>query len=59
MYYSVTDFPTREYVEMVLESQNSQSIKAVKLRIKNKKDWEGKQTAPYSELYDLLEELKK
>ena len=59
MYYDPTDFPCRDLVYRVLGSSRPESIMAVKTRIKNKKNWETDDTAPYSELNDLLKQLDK
>lgn len=59
MYYDPTDFPSRNLVYKILENSRPQSVKAVKTRISNKKDWETDDTAPYSELNDLLKQLDK
>lgn len=59
MYYTVTDFPTREFTEKVLKTHKEESISAIEKRIKNKKDWEKVDQAPYSELNHLLESLKR
>jgi hypothetical protein len=58
MYYSVTDFPTRELTEKILLAQGPGGITAVEQRISNKKEWEQKDEAPYSELEYLLSKLK-
>lgn len=57
MYYDPTDFPSRNLVFDILEKSHPESIKAVKTRITNKKEWETDETAPYSELKDLLKNL--
>lgn len=57
MYYDPTDFPSRNLVYKILENSRPESIKAVKTRIINKKEWETVDTAPYSELKDLLDQL--
>ena len=59
MYYDPTDFPSRNLVYKILENSRPESIKAVKTRINNKKGWETDDTAPYSELKDLLKQLDK
>lgn len=59
MYYDPTDFPGRNLVYKILENSRPESVKAVKTRISNKKDWETDDTAPYSELNDLLKQLDK
>ena len=59
MYYDPTDFPSRNLVYKILENSRPESVKAVKTRISNKKDWETDDTAPYSELNDLLKQLDK
>lgn len=59
MYYDPTDFPCRNLVYKILENSRPESIKAVMSRINNKKGWETDDTAPYSELKDLLKQLDK
>lgn len=59
MYYDPTDFPSRNLVYKIFENSRPESVKAVKTRISNKKDWETDETAPYSELNDLLKQLDK
>lgn len=59
MYYDPTDFPGRHLVYKILENSRPESIKAVRTRISNKKKWETDNTAPYSELKDLLKQLDK
>lgn len=58
MYYTVTDFSTIRYTEKVLFSHQQQSINVLEKRIKNKKEWEREDSAPYSDLKELLEKLK-
>lgn len=58
LYYTVTDFSTREKTEKVLLSHRQESIKAVKERMKNKKEWESEGGAPFSELEYLLKQLE-
>lgn len=57
MYYDPTDFPCRTLVYDILENSRPESIEAVKNRIRLKKNWETDDTAPYSELKDLLKQL--
>lgn len=59
MYYDPTDFPSRNAVFTILENSRPESIKAVKTRINNKKEWETDNTAPYSELNELLKQIDK
>lgn len=59
MYYDPTDFPSRDLVFSVLEKNKVESINAIKNRIKNKKDWETSDSAPYSELNNLIKQLEK
>ncbi len=59
MYYDPTDFPTRDLVFSVLEKNKLESIQAIKDRIKDKKEWEDDDSAPFSELKHLIEKLKK
>jgi hypothetical protein len=57
MYYDPTDFSSRDLVFKVLQKNRQGSIKAIKTRIINKKEWETEDIAPFSELNDLLKEL--
>jgi hypothetical protein len=59
MYYDPTDFPTRELVEPVFNKNKRAALLAVNKRLKNKKKWENKETAPYSDLVGLKERLSK
>ena len=59
MYYDPTDFSVRPLVFNILKDSKPESTKAVEMRIKNKKEWETDDTAPYSELNDLLMQLDK
>jgi hypothetical protein len=58
MYYDPTDFPSRNLVYNVLKENVQLSIQAVNNRIRNKKEWESKESAPYSDLEYLLEKLE-
>jgi len=58
MYYDPTDFPSRSLVYRVLRDNKQRSIEAVKNRIKNKKEWENEEIAPFSELKNLLQRLE-
>lgn len=59
MYYDPTDFPSRNLVYKILENNRSESVKAVKTRISKKKEWETDDTAPYSDLKNLLKQFDK
>jgi hypothetical protein len=59
MYYDPIDFPSRKLTFNVLQKSRPESMEAIKTRIKNKKEWETDDTAPYSELNYLLQELDK
>ena len=59
MYYDPTDFPTRKLTEKVLSKNRQKSMKAIRTRMDNKKEWESEKSAPYSELNYLLEKVKK
>ena len=59
MYYDPTDFPTRDLVLPVLLQDKSAGLKAIEQRIRKKKKWENNDTAPFSDLLSLREELKK
>lgn len=58
MYYSPTDFPSLHLIPELLKKNKPESVEAVKKRIQNKKEWENNNTAPYSELYKLLQQLE-
>ena len=58
MYYDPTDFPSIDLIIPILKNSRPESISAVKSRIENKKDWETNDTAPFSELSELLDQLK-
>jgi len=58
MYYDPTDFPSRGLVYEVLKENKTVSIEAVIKRINNKKEWESDDTAPYSDLVELLKRLE-
>jgi hypothetical protein len=58
MYYSPTDFPSLHLIPELLKKNKPESIEAVKNRIQNRKEWENKNTAPYSDLYKLLQQLE-
>lgn len=58
MYYDPTDFSCRDDIYKILKQNLFEGTKAVERRIKNKKEWENKNSAPYSELQDLLTKLK-
>ena len=53
-----TDFPSRQLIYEILKNSRPSSIEAVKTRIKNKKEWESTDTAPYADLNDLLRKLE-
>jgi len=58
MYYDPTDFPSIPKIYQILKDSRPQSIEAVKERIINKKEWESEDTAPYSDLKNLLKHLE-
>lgn len=58
MYYDPTDFSGGSLVYKILMNSRPESLKAVKFRMINKKEWETEETAPFSELNDLLKNLK-
>ncbi|ABG58572.1 hypothetical protein CHU_1300 [Cytophaga hutchinsonii ATCC 33406] len=58
MYYSPTDSPTLYLIPELLKKNKPESIEAVKKRIQNKKEWENENTAPYKDLYKLLQQLQ-
>ena len=59
MYYTVTDFSSQELTENVLQAHKTQSISAIKNRMKNKMEWETDDGAPFSELSSLLEKIER
>lgn len=59
MYYDPTDFPDAgRQSKALLKANKPESIAAVKYRIANKRDWEAKDSAPYSDLPALLKEIE-
>ena len=58
MYYDPTDFPSIPEIDRILKNNRPQSIEAVKRRIANRKTWESKESAPYSDLKNLLTRLE-
>ena len=58
MYYDPTDFPSIPVLYNVLVMNKDASIRAIKKRIVNKKDWESVDSAPFSDLPDLIERIK-
>ena len=57
MYYDVTDFPKRDYVEKRLAERPDLSISAIDRRIHYKHEWEDVASSPLSELSALREKL--
>lgn len=57
MYYDPTDYLDISEIYRILKNSRPHSIVAVKKRIDNKKEWETDDTAPYSDLKDLLKRL--
>jgi hypothetical protein len=58
MYYDPTDYPDIPEVYRIFKNSRPQSIEAVENRMKNKKNWETSETAPYSDLETVLKRLK-
>lgn len=58
LYYDPTDFPTRELVFKILEKSKPLSTQEVQRRMTNPSKTEDKSRAPFSELRDLLIQLK-
>jgi len=58
MYYDPTDYPDIPEIYRILKASRPHSIEAVKNRIDNKKEWETDNTAPYSDLKNLLKRLE-
>ncbi len=57
MYYDPTDFTTRTLVEPIFFSHKKAALAAINKRIKTKKNWESRDTAPFSELEELKARL--
>lgn len=58
MYYDPTDYLDIPEIYRILKNSRPHSIKAVKNRIENKKEWETDEIAPYSDLENLLKRLE-
>lgn len=58
MYYDPTDFNSRDLIFEVFKKNKESSIKAIQNRIENKKEWEQNESAPFSELFILLDRLQ-
>jgi len=58
MYYDPTDYPDNPEIYRILKISRPHSIDAVKNRIDNKKEWESDESAPYSDLKNLLQRLE-
>ncbi len=58
MYYDPTDYPDIPEIYSILKDSRPLSIEAIKNRIHNKKEWETNETAPYSNLKNLLQRLE-
>jgi hypothetical protein len=58
MYYDPTDFLSRPEINRILKISRPESIEAVKKRMANKKEWESEESAPYSDLKNLLKQLE-
>jgi hypothetical protein len=59
MYYDPTDFQGIPDVYKILVKNKSTSIKAIRKRINNKKEWENEGSAPYSDLPGLIKRIEK
>ncbi|MBX7109916.1 MAG: hypothetical protein K1X61_14805 [Chitinophagales bacterium] len=59
MYYDPTDFPTRQLIQKIFAKDKKATLSAIDNRLNKKKKWENKETAPYSDLVALKNELKK
>ncbi len=58
MYYDPTDYPDIPEIYRILKNSRPNSIEAVKNRIDNIKEWETNESAPYSDLKNLLQRLE-
>jgi hypothetical protein len=58
IYYDPTDYPDISEIYRILKASRPYSIEAVKNRIDNKKEWETDESAPYSDLKNLLLRLE-
>ncbi|HMJ48362.1 MAG TPA: hypothetical protein VK498_13600 [Ferruginibacter sp.] len=59
MYYDPTDFPTRELIEPIFNKDKPAALNAINKRFRNKKKWENKKTAPYTDLIELRKQIMK
>lgn len=57
MYYSPTDYDGLHFADQVFYKHKEQSLEAIQNRISNKKEWEDNETAPFSDLLILKDEL--
>lgn len=58
MYYDPTDYPDIPEIYRILKASRPHSMEAVQNRISNKKEWETLNSAPYSDLKNLLQQLE-
>jgi hypothetical protein len=58
MYYDPTGFNPREIIKPIFERNKQISLIGIRDRIKQKKEFESNDTAPYSDLVALEKELK-
>ncbi|WP_291117920.1 hypothetical protein [Flavobacterium sp. UBA6135] len=58
MYYDPTDYPDIPEIFRILKDSRPHSIEAVKNRINIKKEWETDDSAPFSDLKNLLQRLE-
>ena len=59
MYYDPTDFPTRQLVYKILKENKGKSILAIRHRLENPRKGESLESAPFSDLTSLLNNLLK
>ncbi len=59
MYYDPTDFYARELIEPIFLRDKQAALTAIEKRLNKKKKWESQETAPYSDLVSLKDELTK
>jgi hypothetical protein len=58
MYYDPTDFNGKSLILTIFKKNREESIVAINNRIENKKKWEDYETAPYSDLVNLLKVIE-
>ena len=57
MYYDPTDFPARQLIAPIFDKDKATTLVALDKRLKNKKEWEDNETAPYADLIALRKQI--